>query len=197
VKNMKNENLEIIKDKINELIKGYPGPSKPLIIKHFQPAFDASERMAAEIENLKTIIKSCEIGEKGMREEIADYRGKIARLKAELESYQKIINLCDYCIKEYPECDAPKEIEFSGADGIIKCSAFKDGRNLWKTIRDLKAELEQRPGIIYCKECYKRGLVQCPMWDYSINKTFDERVSQTDDDFYCANGVKKESEGKR
>lgn len=43
---------EIIKDKINQLISGYPEPCKPLILKHFDDAFKAIDDMDNHINEL-------------------------------------------------------------------------------------------------------------------------------------------------
>lgn len=43
---------KIIKDKINELISGYPEPCKPLILKHFADAFKAIDDMDDHITEL-------------------------------------------------------------------------------------------------------------------------------------------------
>jgi len=50
-----NDYAKIIKDKINELISGYPEPAKLLIIKHFEPAIKTADQMQGEIERLLLI----------------------------------------------------------------------------------------------------------------------------------------------
>ena len=70
---------------------------------------------------------------------------QINKLKAEIERYEKIINLCDYCKNEYPSCHA-KNIKFSGGkgnDNIVKCDNFADGRDLYKEMRKLENKNNQ------------------------------------------------------
>lgn len=43
---------DVIKNKIMELIDGYPDPCKPLILKHFKEAFEAVDYMSQYIDEL-------------------------------------------------------------------------------------------------------------------------------------------------
>jgi len=136
---MINENLEIIKDRKKYIWESSDGQYNDVL----DEIDNASECMAAEIEQQKIEIKTIEHWNMCHLEELATAKDKVARLKAENEN-----------IKD--------ELEF-----WKRCTAINEER-----MQNLKAELASRPEIATCGECkhWRQVYVDGELGDCDLNK---------------------------
>jgi len=111
---------------------------------------------------------------------------RIAELEKQFVSLAKFLNLCDYCKKEFATCDSQTNgIEWGtgkGNDNVVYCVAFEAGRDLYKEINELKAELAAAKPIT-CGEC--------KLWHkFNCNFAYDDENLKEND--FCSKGIHKE-----
>lgn len=59
--------------------------------------------------------------------------------------------------------------------------------NLARIVNDLGAKLRERPEVVRCKDCGKRFSSECPLVRADPYETLD-----SDDDWFCADGMRKD-----
>lgn len=192
-----NKDLEIIKECIHQIRWSDADGEYDMVI-------DAAERMAAEIERLKTppcIVADniCPISTMSL--EISALKCEIDRLKAEIEKFQLVATGCN------------DEANISQITRMVN-RAIGEGREgegsdlywaqcwcLLREIKHLKAELEKRPEIIQCGECKHWHPIEPLENNYSPMRPQGPCMIRKDNTYFyenhfCSFGQRRESEEK-
>lgn len=132
----------------------------------------AAERMAAENNNWKDAFKTKVVDNEELERCFNNAIVEIVKLNDEIARLKAELE------------DANQQIS--------------DMRGCLHDYEEIMSELEKRPEVVRCGECVRKDTVNCSTSQYCGAEGIDGHWrTQTTDDFYCAVGVKKESEEKR
>ena len=198
-----NKDLEIIKDRITTII--HQEYLHVTGAAYLEEILSSAERMAAEIERLKEEVNETQAVYYSVLKESIQYRDEIARLKAELEKKEKVLNELRPYLEpagvEYNDLEEmfdEKHIDRDGPDMVLVPTshwnkiqtAFYVGRT---QMLDFKSELEKRPEVVYCEGCIYKN--QC-----KAAVIFQESTPKMEGPFkfyylkFCSYGQRRESE---